>query len=82
MSIEASIAPGFSGVAGARFDGPGRDDAAEDLFGAVPVLIGAAVGVAFFFVVAVGEMGDVAFGRRAGGGVGWEFFKHKIQVRQ
>ena len=72
----------LSGVAGAGFDGPGRDDAVEDLFGAVPVVIGAAVGAAFFFVVAVGEMGDVAFGRRARGGGGWEFLRHKVQVRQ
>ena len=70
MNIEAAITVWFSGVACAGFDSPRRDDAAEDLFGAVPVLIGAPVGAAFLFVVAVGEMGDVVFGRRAGGGVG------------
>ena len=60
----------FSGIACAGFDGPRRDDAVKNLFGAVPVLIGAPVGAAFFFVVAVGEMGDVVFGRRAGRSVG------------
>ena len=64
------LAAGISGVACAGFHSPRRDDAAEDLFGAMPVVIGAAVGAAFFFVITVGEMGDVAFWRRGGGRVG------------
>jgi len=53
----------LSGVPCAGFNGPSRDDAVKDLFGPKPVFFRAPIGAAFFFIVAVGETGDVVFER-------------------